>query len=141
MKQKTEKKQKSNLFNILDDIRIYKTGTLLEDDGNLKDFNNYKVLKFLSMDRGCIQDCNTLNQYQGILEKKQMYDLLLEVIPKNSNFIKFIGPKKETIKYIEFIEAYFECSRKEAIEYINLKGEDWASEIMKEFGGKDGIRN
>jgi hypothetical protein len=141
MKTTKEKQKKSNLFLILDDIRINKSGDLLEDDGNLKDFNNFIVLKFLSMDLRCVGDCNLLNQYQGILDKKQIYKLLVDIIPENRNFVKFIGPKKESNEYIEFIENYFECSRKEALEYISLKGEDWAKSIMQEFGGKDGIRN
>jgi hypothetical protein len=81
MKTTKEKQKKSNLFLILDDIRINKSGDLLEDDGNLKDFNNFIVLKFLSMDRRCVSDCNLLNQYQGILDKKQIYKLLVDIIP------------------------------------------------------------
>jgi hypothetical protein len=64
-----------------------------------------------------------------------MYDLLIDTIPPKRTYIKYISTKKEKNKYTDYVCDYYQCSPKEANEYIELKGEEWAKSIVKQFGG------
>jgi hypothetical protein len=131
-----QKKDSSPFYVVIEDIRFKKEGNLLDEDENLKAFNNYMALRFLSMDRDNIDIVNMLNQYQGVMDKKQMYEILVDVIPPKKTFIRYVSTKKKESEYIPFICEYYQCSPKEAEEYVKIKGEDWAKDIVKQFGGK-----
>lgn len=138
MRKGIEKKKKdgSPFYKVIEDIRFNKNGNLLDDDENLKAFTNFMALRFLSMDRDNIELTNMLNQFQGVMDKKSMYELLVDMIPPKQGFIKYVSNKKKEHEHIPFICEYYQCSPKEAAEYIDLKGEEWAKEIVKEYGGK-----
>ena len=131
-----QKKDGSPFYKVIEDIRFKKNGDLLDEDDNLKAFNNFMALRFLSMDRDNIGLVNMLNQFQGVIEKKPMYELLVDIIPPKQGYIKYVSNKKKDNEYIPFICNHYECSPKEAAEYLDLKGEDWAKEIVKAYGGK-----
>lgn len=133
-----QKKDGSPFYKIIEDIRFKKQGDLLNDDENLKAFTNFMALRFLSMDRDNIDIINGLNQFQGVMDKKSMYDILIDVIPPKSGYIRYISNKKasEDSEYVTAVCDYYQCSPKEASEYIDIKGEEWAKEILMQFGGK-----
>jgi hypothetical protein len=131
-----QKKDPNVFYKVIDDIRQKKQGDLLDDDENLKAFNNYMALRFLSMDRGTIDIVNGLNQYQGVLDKKQMYDLLIDLIPPQRGFIRYVSTKKKENEYIDYICDYYQCSPVQAAEYLKIKGEEWAKQLINEYGGK-----
>lgn len=107
-----QKKDASPFYKVIEDIRFKKVGNLLDEDENLKAFNNYMALRFLSMDRDNIDIVNMLNQYQGVLDKTQLYDILVDIIPPKKTFIKYISTKKSESEYIPFICEYYQCSPK-----------------------------
>jgi hypothetical protein len=133
-----QKKDGSPFYKIIEDIRFKKEGKLLDNDDNLKAFTNFMALRFLSMDRDNIDIINALNQFQGVMDKKSMYDILIDVIPPKSGYIRYVSNKKsdEESEYISCVSEYYQCSIKEAKEYISIKGDEWAKEILKQFGGK-----
>jgi hypothetical protein len=131
-----QSKDSSPFYKVIEDIRFKKEGNLLDQDENLKAFNNFMALRFLSMDRDNIDIVNALNQFQGVLDKKAMYELLVDVIPQQKGYIKYISNKKKEKDYVSHICDYYQCSPKEAEEYIKIKGEEWAKEIVTQFGGK-----
>jgi len=130
-----QKKKSNSFYKIIDDIRSKKQGDLLNDEENLKSFNNFMALRFLSMDRDIIDIVNLLNQFQGSLDKKSMYDILVDIIPENNSYIKYTTTKKEECKFTSYICDYYQCSPKEALEYISIKGDEWAEDIMKQMVG------
>jgi len=129
------KKDASPFYKIIQDIRFKKEGNLLDDDENLKAFTNFMALRFLSMDRSNLDVINFLNQLQGVLDKKQMYEILLDVIPVSTGYIQYVSNKKKANEYVPFVCEFYDCSEKDALEYIDLKGEEWAKDIVKQFGG------
>lgn len=132
-----QKKDGGSFYKIIEDIRFKKEGNLLDNDDNLKAFTNFMALRFLSMDRDNIDIINALNQFQGVIDKKSMYDILVDIIPPKSGYIKYISNKKsEEDAYVLCISEYYQCSLKEAKEYISVKGEEWAKDIVKQYGGK-----
>ena len=67
----TKKKNSNRLWKIIDDIKIYKSGTLLDDPAYKKDFNAFIILRALAMDEDLISFVNIANEYQGSLSKEE----------------------------------------------------------------------
>jgi hypothetical protein len=64
-----------------------------------------------------------------------MYKLLIELVPETNSFDGFIRPKTDKEEYEEEIAQYYECSIKEAREYVKIMGLEWAEQIHRSFGG------
>jgi organic radical activating enzyme len=98
-------------------------------------WNSYMIHRFLSMDCSNIE---LVNEIQEILptDKKKIYSIYKEFIPKNNKWNKYIKskikqPNKDLINYIK---DYYECSSKEAKEYINLLGSVEINRILHDMG-------
>jgi len=133
-----QKKKNDHLWEILDDIKWHKTGKLLDNEEFFKKFSPYLVLRILSMDRANLEVVNLINQYQNDshIDNKMIYTILVDLIPKNKGFTKYIKQEKVKNEYVNIIMGYFECSRKDAEIYLDMQGENWVKEIMNEYGGK-----
>ena len=94
---------------------------LSEED--LKSWSNFMINRFLSMKPEWVELIATLLPLTQTLQPKEMYKLYISVIPKGKYFLKYIKGKSED-KYEEFlidlIKKDFQCSEKEAIEYIEV---------------------
>jgi len=94
---------------------------LSEED--LKSWSNFMINRFLSMKPEWVELIATLLPLTQTLQPKEMYKLYISVIPKGKYFLKYIKGKGEN-KYEEFlvelIKKEFQCSEKEANEYIEV---------------------
>lgn len=94
---------------------------LSEED--LKSWSNFMINRFLSMKPEWVEMIATLLPLTQTLQPKEMYKLYISVIPKGKYFLKYIKGKGED-KYEEFlvelIKKDFQCSEKEANEYIEV---------------------
>lgn len=94
---------------------------LSEED--LKSWSNFMINRFLSMKPDWVELIATLLPLTQTLQPKEMYKLYISVIPKGKYFLKYIKGKGED-KYEEFlvelIKKDFQCSEKEANEYIEV---------------------
>lgn len=94
---------------------------LSEED--LKSWSNFMINRFLSMKSEWVELIATLLPLTQTLQPKEMYKLYISVIPKGKYFLKYIKGKGEE-KYeeflIELIKKDFQCSEKEALEYIEV---------------------
>ena len=92
-------------------------------DEDLKSWSNFMINRFLSMKPEWVELIATLLPLTQTLEPKEMYKLYISVIPKGKYFLKYIKGKGED-KYEEFlvelIKKDFQCSEKEANEYIEV---------------------
>ena len=136
-----KKKQKSTkVWEIVDDILVDKTGTLLDDVVYEKDFNAFLIIRYLSMNPALLPYCNYLNKLhdmrgQKSISKKQFYKLMVKLIPKVDGRFQYIKSSIMENPEIDKIMEYYDCNRREAIMYREIHGEKWAEEITKEFGG------
>lgn len=131
----TEKKTIS-IFDFIKDIRIFKQGNLLDEEQNLSSFLPYMILRGLSMKESELEFCNFLSRYSGVLDKREMYQLLIASIEKDPRgFYKWIkSEKEEKLEFITHVAKFYKCSEKEAQEYIQLMGDEWAVQIKEKFG-------
>ncbi len=79
------------------------------------------VHRFMSMNPDYLEIVNYVQDLPP-QEKKMIYNIYREFIPKNNKWNKYIKSKvKQPNKdLIDHIKNYFECSSKEAKEYINI---------------------
>ena len=134
------KKQKhiENLFGWLDEITQHKTPVEEISEGSWKCFNSFMIHKYVSM---CPDYIELVNYIQKIPHdnKKQIYLIYREMIPKRNVFFKYIGSKKKSQNYdlAEYVARYFECSLGEADEYISLLRESGVTGILHQMGVDD----
>jgi hypothetical protein len=135
-----KQKKSTKVWEIVDDILVDKTGTLLEDATYEKDFNAFLIIRYLSMNPELAPYCNYLNRLhdmrgQKSISKKQFYKLMIKLIPRTEGRFQYIKSAVAESPEINNIMEYFECNRREASLYLELHGPKWAEEITKEFGG------
>ena len=125
----------SNIFDWLKHINQYKTPTKSFSDKDWEVFNSYMVHRFLSMNPDYLEIVNFVQDYPP-QEKKSIYTIYKEFIPKNNKWNKYIKSKiKQPNKdLVDHIRDYFECSSKEAKEYTNILDTLEINRILMERG-------
>lgn len=136
---KKVKPKTTAMFDVIKDIKDGKTGTLFDEENSEHEnaFNNYMALRFLSMNKDICPLLNIANQFQASLDKKQMYKFLIELVPQSHNYDEFVKAIVNKYEFEDAVAEYFECSPKEAREYIQIMGVEWARKINDSFGGKN----
>ena len=108
-------------MNIFDHIKNITTnkGAYLGDEG----WNNWMVNRFLSMDQDYCEVVNIVQKNTWQMKGEYLYNLYKDLIPKQYKYLKYIKPKNKKeykIEQVEAIQTYFEVSKKEAKEYIDM---------------------
>ena len=85
------------MFDVLTDIIKFKTGELHKEEDFEKVFNVFMIIRYLSMDERFTDCAYIANQlHNGTLSQKNMYKLLIKLVPKSKNhFIKYISKGKK----------------------------------------------
>ena len=124
-----------NIFDWLKAINTTKPPVESFTDKDWEVWNSYMIHRFLSMNRSYIE---IVNDIQEILptDKKKIYSIYKEFIPKNNKWNKYIKSKiKQPNKdLIDHIKDYFECSSKESKEYIYMLDKPNISRILTNRG-------
>lgn len=135
LKKQTKDKAKNYLFDILNDIKIHKKGNLLDNSEYERAFDKFMIMRFLSMNDDICEIINYVNDFQDILSKKQLYKLLVEIVPVTREYDAYIKSDKEEVQEsATLVATYYECSIKEANEYIKLMGDTWIVVLKSKFG-------
>ena len=125
----------ANIFDWLKHINQYKTPVEKFTDKDWDVFNAYMVHRFLSMNKDYIEVVNYVQEFPP-QEKKAIYKIYKEFIPKNNRWNKYIksSTKQPNKDLVEYIKNYFECSSKEAKEYINILETPEINRILTQIG-------
>jgi len=126
-KKKTTTKKKASGKSLWDHLTAIKTiqdpkyfDKLTESD--LKTWNNYMILRTLSYNDDYLILANELNRLYN-LTPKQLYTVLIDFLPKQKTYEKFIRGKNEG-KYsgeiLELVARYFEISEIHAVDYLDM---------------------
>ena len=98
-------------------------------------FNSYVIHRVLSMNPDYLE---LVNEVQTILpqNKKEIYSIYREFIPKNNKWNKYIKSttKTKSKELISYLKDYWECSNKEALEYYNLLDKSEIVSILNSIG-------
>ena len=123
-----------NIFDHLKNITITK-GPYLGEEG----WNNWMINRFLSMNQDYIEVVNIVQKNTWQMKGEYLYNLYKDIIPKQYVYLKYIksNTKQEySIEEIEAIQQYFEVSKKEAKEYINMLPKEELEIITQQVNGK-----
>jgi hypothetical protein len=126
--------KKITIWDHLKNITTQK-GEYLGDEG----FNNWMVNRFLSMDRDYCEVVNYVQKNTWQIKGEHLYNLYKDIIPKQYVYLKYLKPtnKKEYKEDIlEAVQSYFEISKKEAKEYVNMIPEEELNVIVSQIKGK-----
>jgi len=98
-------------------------------------WNSYMIHRFISMNPDYIEIVNYVQDLPP-QEKRMIYNVYKEFIPKNNKWSKYIKSKtKEPNKeLIEHLRDYLKCSSKEAKEAITLLDNTKISRILSNRG-------
>ena len=123
-------------MNIFDHIKNITTtkGPYLGDEG----WNNWMINRYLSMDPEYCEVVNIVQKNTWQMKGEYLYNLYKDLIPQQYKYLKYIkATKKKDYKPedIEAVQAYFEISKKEAKEYIDLLSKEEINAIQSQIQG------
>jgi hypothetical protein len=112
------------IFDHLANITEKKTPWDKLSEADQKAFSPYLINRWLSMSPDLIEYVDMFQQYTiGELDKKHVYQLYLDLLPKRRFYLKYIKGKsadKYNKDLIEMLRNHFEIPGKEAEEYIDM---------------------
>ena len=127
-----------NLFDWLKEINYKKSPVDSFTNKDWDEFNAYMVHRFLSMNSDFLE---LVNEVQSLppTDKKQIYSIYREYIPKNNKWSKYI---KSTIKQrnkdlIQYLTNYFQLSTREVKEYLQFLDNKEVTKILSQLGIED----
>jgi len=124
-----------NTFGWMPHINTKKTPIDEFSDEDWDMFNSYFIHRVLSMNPDYLE---LVNEVQTILpqNKKEIYSIYKEFIPKNNKWSKYIKSttKTKSKELISYLKGYWECSNKEALEYYNLLDKSEIVSILNSIG-------
>lgn len=118
------------LFDVLNAITANKTELDFRSDEVKKAYNNYMINRFISFCNMYVPIVNEVNKYPD-LTKDIHYRFFKNTLPQRRQFFPYIKKKNEDRQEdLEYIQKYFECSKKEAKLYLNTLPEKVVKEIV-----------
>ena len=112
-------------------------------EADQKSFSPYLINRWLSMNMALTEVVNAFQQYTiGPLDKKHVYQLYHDILPKQKFYMKYTKSKK-VAKYnpelVEFITRTHMISKQEARERIELlltseRGKEFLERFITQFG-------
>jgi len=124
-----------NVFDWLKEINSTKShpDTFTNQDWDI--WNSYMVHRFLSMNPEYIE---LVNEVQSLppSNKKQIYSIYREYIPKNNKWSKYVkSSSKEFDKdLIEYLKNYFKVSTREIKDYLKILDKKEVQSILNKQG-------
>ena len=124
-----------NVFDWLKEINTTKSDPNSFTEKDWEVWNSYMVHRFLSQNEDFLELVNEVQRLPP-QNKKEIYTIYREFIPKNNKWSKYI---KSTIKQrntdlVNHLKEYWECSSKEVKEYLEFLGNDEVLRILTQRG-------
>ena len=122
----------------MNQLLIHKKSWDSFEESEQKKFSPFIINRWLSMEKDFIEVVNVFQKCAiGTLEPREVYKWYCDVLPKGKRFNKYIKGKKNK-KYdkelVDIIVKYFECSKLQGKEYIELIDKKELKEILEMHG-------
>ena len=140
-KVKVDKPKVLGLFDHLNAVYCNQSPTYFKNlsDGDKRAWSNYMIHRFISMNPNQIEIANYIQKYSK-LPAEMCYRFYSAVLPKARQWNTYIKSKKSEKwdgQVIDYVVNYFECSKKEAREYLDILTLDQVKTICKKYGITD----
>jgi hypothetical protein len=102
-------------------------------------WNNWMCNRILSMDRNYCEVVNYIQKNTWQIKGEHLYNLYKDIIPKQYVYLKYIkaqNKKEYKEDILEAVQSYFEISKREAKEYINMLPKEELENIISQIKGK-----
>ncbi len=119
-----------NLFDWLNQITYTKQpwDKFTEEEKN--EFNVYMINRFISMDPNYVDVVNLIQRYPTC-SNKMVYKFYCDLLPKKKSFFRYIKSKsKFDTETINKISEYYQCSTREAKEYVTILTDEEVENIF-----------
>ena len=110
-------------------------------DTDKKTWSNWMIIRALSYNDSYLEFVNELQMYCGSLEPEKMYRLLIDVIPQQKTYDKFINGKRDKFSemLVKTVAKFYEISELDAIDYIEIynltsQGKEELMDLCEKFG-------
>ena len=124
-----------NIWDWLKQINSVKADPNSFSDADWELWNSYMIHRFLSMNTSFL---DIVNEVQSInpQNKKEIYTVYREFIPKNNKWNKYIKSniKQHNTELLNHLAHYWECSQKEVKQYLNFLEDDVVLRILESIG-------
>ena len=124
-----------NIWDWLKQINSIKADPNSFSDADWELWNSYMIHRFLSMNTSFL---DIVNEVQSInpQNKKEIYTVYREFIPKNNKWNKYIKSniKQHKTELLNHLAHYWECSQNEVKEYLNFLEDDVVLRILESIG-------
>ena len=124
-----------NIFDWLKEINYIKSPIDKFTDKDWEVWNSYMIHRFLSMNPEFIELVNHVQEFPP-QSKVAIYNIYKEFIPKNKKWNKYIKSniKQHNIELLDYLSKYWECSKIEARDYLNILEDDQILNILTSVG-------
>jgi hypothetical protein len=111
------------------------------NDEEKKSFNIFIINKALSMNPNYLDIVNMVQRYtNNMLNPKEVFNLYFNLLPNKFRFYKWIkGIKDKNKEKYQILSQHFECSSREAKDYMELLDKKEVNKILKLY--KNGIQS
>ena len=124
-----------NIWDWLKQINYIKADPSSFSDKDWDIWNSYMVHRFISMNQDYL---DIVNEVQSInpQNKKEIYTIYREYIPKNNKWHKYIksNVKQHKSELLTYLAKYWECSQNEVKEYLDFLEDDEILRILERMG-------
>tara|TARA_B100000927_G_scaffold151891_2_gene122432 strand:+ start:788 stop:1201 length:414 start_codon:yes stop_codon:yes gene_type:complete len=124
-----------NIWDWLKQINYIKADPSSFSDKDWDIWNSYMVHRFISMNQDYL---DIVNEVQSInpQNKKEIYTIYREYIPKNNKWNKYIksNVKQHKSELLTYLAKYWECSQNEVKEYLDFLEDDEILRILERMG-------
>ena len=127
------------IFRVLKSITLDKKEWKELDEEERNSFNNWLINRFLSMDPAYVEVVNIVQKNTWQMSGEHLYNLYKDLIPQQYKFLKYIkaqNKKEYDDEELYAVRDYFEISRKEAKEYIDMMSREEIEKITSQINGK-----
>lgn len=140
MKKKTQQSDKSlSIFDWIKQIITVKGDWSSFSEEDKSTYNIFLINKFLSMNRDYLEIVNFV-QKLNIQDKEKSYLVYCSLIPtSHRTYFPYVKSSKESksVELVGSISKYFECSNREATDYLDLLSTDEIKNILASIGTED----
>ena len=131
------------IFNWINEILVSKKHWNEFTEDEQKKFSPFIINRWLSMDKDFLEIVNYFQKYSiGTLEPREVYKWYCDMLPKGKRFNKYIKGKKDkkyNTELIDIMVMYFECSKSQVKDYLDLIAKDELIEILEKYGMNEKI--
>ena len=126
------------IFNWINEILVSKKHWNDFTEDEQKKFSPFIINRWLSMDKDFLEIVNYFQKYSiGTLEPREVYKWYCDMLPRGKRFNKYIKGKKDkkyNTELIDIMVMYFECSKSQVKDYLDLIAKDELMEVLEKYG-------